>query len=88
MRLVDLSPRWVKDADGRVVGLSFECPHCRTERLHAAFENPPDGGPPSGSFVNHWKRTGESFETMTLSPSIDASAYGHWHGFITNGEVT
>ncbi len=34
-----------------------------------------------------WKRTGETFETLTLSPSVDASASGHWHGHITNGEV-
>lgn len=24
---------------------------------------------------------------LTVSPSIDASASGHWHGFITNGEI-
>lgn len=35
-----------------------------------------------------WKREGDAFETLTLTPSIDASAHGHWHGFITNGEVT
>jgi len=34
-----------------------------------------------------WQRTGETFEDMTLSPSIDASNSGHWHGHITNGEV-
>lgn len=35
----------------------------------------------------HWQRSGDTFETLTLSPSIDASRAGHWHGFITNGEV-
>lgn len=35
-----------------------------------------------------WQRTGETFETLTLSPSVDASASGHWHGFVANGEVT
>ena len=35
-----------------------------------------------------WKRTGENFETLTLTPSVDASAEGHWHGFITNGNIT
>lgn len=34
-----------------------------------------------------WKRTGETFETLTLSPSINAEASGHWHGFITKGEI-
>lgn len=30
---------------------------------------------------------GPSFETMTITPSLDASAAGHWHGFITNGAI-
>jgi hypothetical protein len=34
-----------------------------------------------------WTRTGETFDTLTLTPSVDASASGHWHGFITNGEI-
>lgn len=35
-----------------------------------------------------WHRDGNSFETLTLEPSCDFSASGHWHGRITNGEVT
>lgn len=27
------------------------------------------------------------FETMTVTPSLDGSAGGLWHGFITNGEI-
>jgi hypothetical protein len=37
-----------------------------------------------------WTRTGEDFETLTLTPSIHSDpAKGGcgWHGFITNGEV-
>lgn len=34
----------------------------------------------------HWQREG-TFEDMTITPSIDASAARHWHGFITNGEI-
>lgn len=38
-----------------------------------------------------WKIEGgienASFETMTVTPSIDGSAGGLWHGFITNGEI-
>lgn len=26
------------------------------------------------------------FHDMSVTPSIDASASGHWHGYITNGE--
>ena len=29
----------------------------------------------------------DNFETMTVKPSIDASASGNWHGWITDGEV-
>lgn len=28
-----------------------------------------------------------TFETMTVTPSIDGSAGGLWHGHITNGEI-
>jgi hypothetical protein len=28
-----------------------------------------------------------SFETLSVTPSLDASASGHWHGHITNGEI-
>lgn len=35
-----------------------------------------------------WTRvSGETFDDLTLSPSIDASKWGCWHGFITNGEA-
>jgi hypothetical protein len=27
------------------------------------------------------------FDHVTLSPSIDASQSGHWHGFIQDGEI-
>lgn len=40
-----------------------------------------------------WNRTGNTIETLTLSPSIDASGQDHvthkgWHGHVTNGEIT
>lgn len=38
-----------------------------------------------------WKVDGgiesATFETMTVTPSIDGSAGGLWHGYITNGEI-
>lgn len=98
MKLTDLNPRGVVDAQivigGRPVrdedrhgmGLSFECPHCREVRLAVFYANPIDGKPPSPDHLL-WQRTGDTYETMTLSPSIDASASGHWHGHIQNGEV-
>jgi hypothetical protein len=67
-------------------------------RLPVAFKNPLDGGPPFGpdSHPNGvpiprplWQRTGDTFETLTLSPSIDASGThaGGWHGHIQNGQI-
>jgi hypothetical protein len=35
-----------------------------------------------------WQRTGETFDDLTLTPSVDASKSGHWHGCITNGQLT
>lgn len=34
-----------------------------------------------------WQRTGEAFDALTLTPSVDASQHGHWHGFVTNGAI-
>lgn len=106
MRLTELRPRPVCDAEGRKgMGLSFNCPSCRTQRLSIWYANPMDGGPARQllpimpdlpedikrlytSYNNRWLRTGEDFETLSLSPSVDATSAGHWHGFITNGNVT
>lgn len=30
---------------------------------------------------------GGDFSTLTVTPSIDASASGNWHGFIVDGEI-
>jgi len=34
-----------------------------------------------------WQRTGDTFDTMTLSPSVDASKSGHWHGCVRDGQI-
>lgn len=102
MKLSDLNPRWAIDADIVIGGvthhdedrhgmaISFDCPHCGEQRLAVWFKNPIDGGPPSDDVdpQHQWQRAGTTFEDLTLTPSIDASQWGHWHGFITNGEVT
>lgn len=90
----------VSDSDGNPVprregcGLICDCPcgKCDPEdggQLFVPFANPLDGGPshdPRGG----WQRTGETFETLTLTPSIlrisSPSSCG-WHGWIRNGEV-
>ena len=78
------------------VGVIFDCPCGRCDDAHQCyvpFANPLDGGPPLVDDVSRalWKRTGETFETLTLTPSIlrNRSRGGcGWHGFITDGNVT
>lgn len=90
-RLVDLDPSWVLQDNRLGMGVVFLCPCCvGTEReryLFAMFRNPLDGGPGANEHPS-WERAGDSFETLTLTPSIDASASGHWHGFVTAGTLT
>jgi hypothetical protein len=108
MKLSDLNPRWTVAAQwlepGGVIrfnqdnfwgregmGLSFDCPHCITQRIGVWFSNPIDGKSPI-SGVCLWKRERETFETLTLTPSINTTetkidVEKHWHGFIKNGIV-
>lgn len=81
------------------MGITFACPHCvalypgvmdrggPVQFLGVWFANPIDGKPPTDDAKHLWQRTGESFKNLTLSPSVDASELGHWHGFIRNGEI-
>lgn len=99
MKLTELDPGWLVTREGhdagRVgMGISFQCPCCintpRATYLAVWFANPVDGGPPAPPECDpkpRWSRIGDTFETMSLSPSVDASSSGHWHGFITGGEV-
>lgn len=99
MKLTELEPRWgigatcirdgvvLQDPDRHGMAITFQCPHCKKIRLAIWFANPIDGKPPTDNAVNLWQRTGTSFEDLTLTPSIDASHFGHWHGFITNGLI-
>lgn len=100
MKLLDLNPEWsgcggegVTNADGSPVprrervAVLLDCPCGCAHRLHVPFANPPDGlGPIYQDYG--WQRTGETFEDLTLTPSIQREFPARcWHGFITNGEV-
>ena len=73
------------------VGVQFDCPcgnHDESHQCFVPFANPLDGGPPIHTGKNNgWQRTGETFETLTLTPSILRVGGCGWHGFITNGEI-
>jgi hypothetical protein len=91
MNLIDLNPRWVVDAAGRKVGVNFDCPCCRGADGSAAgvlFANPIGGGAPE---PRGWQREGETFETLTVSPSILVHAragHAEWHGWLKNGVLS
>ena len=100
MKLVDLHPRWigcggegVTDKDGNPVpyraniGLICDCPVCGPDHeLFVPFANPVDGKGPHDSRQG-WQRVGETFDDLTLTPSILRKDRCGWHGFITNGEI-
>jgi hypothetical protein len=93
MKLTELDPNWfITDDARRGMGLTFRCPcnpACDTY-LGIWFANPIDGGPAAPADCKpapRWQRTGENFETLSVTPSIDASSSGHWHGFIVSGEI-
>jgi hypothetical protein len=99
MRLLDLEPRWfVLEEGGPIVGLSFDCPHCRMQRLGILFHSDAASKVSQDAYLASrssdpnrqvWHLGSQAnFESLTLTPSIDASAIGHWHGFVTAGECT
>lgn len=103
MKLTDLNPRFVgadfdrgQDKDGNQIpersgiGLTFDCPcgNCG-RRPYVGFKNPIDGGAPYASDGQPlWDRTGDTFETITIKPSILRKEECKWHGYLTNGEIT
>ena len=96
MKFSELDPRFlILETGGPKVGVTFECPHCRDQRLAILFHHSGNEAIEDSYIMarapstNHiWAMTGDSFDAMSFSPSIDASSSGHWHGFITNGQVT
>jgi hypothetical protein len=75
----------------RGVGVEFDCPCGNRDEHHRCyipFENPIDGSAP---VEKGWRREGETFEDLTLTPSIlrnRARGGCGWHGWITRGDVT
>ena len=96
MKLIELDPHWFAlESGGPIVGITFLCPHCRLERIGVAFHHLGREAMEDQYIKAHspstghiWSATGADFASLSLSPSIDASNAGHWHGFVTNGEVT
>jgi hypothetical protein len=104
MKLTELAPEWIGSGGDRVFSSATGLPIPRREQTALWFEycpcgcgrsfcihieNPPDGLGPSNPGGPSWHCTGDSFDNLTLAPSIQrADPDGcRWHGFITNGEV-
>lgn len=73
-RLVDCSPRWITESGGREgCGIMFECPEGHQDCRHAIPFTPALDGAAHASWQHNgavWQRTGDTFETLSLSPSI------------------
>jgi Family of unknown function (DUF6527) len=89
VKLADLNPQFLDEHGGaKGAGIAFDCPcgnHDEEHRCYVPFAIALDGSP-VGHGERGWKRTGDTFETLTLTPSIQRLDC-RWHGFITNGEV-
>jgi hypothetical protein len=77
LRLVDCNPRWIDHGvgDGRFHGrgIQFDCPEGHEHCWHSIPFTPAlDGTASTGWYSSGavWQRTGDTFETLTLSASI------------------
>lgn len=103
MKLVDLEPRWLSpdlfifrcphckaagNPDGKGVWLSCKRVPLKTSEQCDLF----DAAVGDAVVVpcrqeSSWAVSGQDFATMSVTPSLDASASGHWHGHITKGKI-
>lgn len=98
MKLTDLDPRYYTARENsQPIGITFECP-CKPDcpsRLAVAIHMDGTNFDPDPSNPQQFEAgetiwtvaSGDSFENLSLTPSIDASSSGHWHGLITEGEI-
>jgi hypothetical protein len=86
------------------VGVSFYCPHCdvnapksgpnRRRRLAVRFWPHIDLDDVAKTFAcpipqnGEHHRIGDTFDTLTLTPSVGFESIGHWHGHVYNGHCT
>lgn len=101
MKLIDLDPIWLspdvfmfKNPTGGNDWLTCKSvPMSRREQAALVYKNNPQCNEDNDQHMVlskpdcTWSFTGNDFATLTVTPSIDASASGNWHGWITNGEI-
>lgn len=78
-RLSECNPRWITNGrytgnvDGVACGVHFDCPEGHAGCSHAIPFTPGLDGNPASTWQQNgvnWDRAGDTFETLTLSPSI------------------
>ena len=69
-RLADCNPQWVDDASGVTHYLHFSCPEGHNDCFHTIPFTPALDGAPQTSAMAQWERRGNTFEVLSLSPSI------------------
>lgn len=71
-RLVDCNPKWVSNyhGTGKVDAIRFDCPEGHVDCVHVIPFTPALDGSACTRDRVQWQRTGETFETLTLAPSI------------------
>lgn len=103
MRLLDLAPRWIPWGGNPRAILVFQCPHCRNTLLtciagpmstsdqfdawDAAGLDSDRGNIVPSKPTAPWTIQGDDFATLSITPSLDASTSGHWHGYVTAGQI-
>ena len=97
MRLVDLNPQFLDSNHfDKGIALMCDCPCGCEAPLYVPFRNPIGGArpvPDEDASLGRamWERDGDTFDTLTLRPSIhrDPAKGGcGWHGHIISGEVS
>jgi len=69
-RLVDCNPRWGETINGLTCYVIFECPEGHQDCQHNIPFRQSLEGPIAEQAGAMWDRTGDTFETLSLSPSI------------------
>ena len=101
MKLIDLEPTWLspdvfmfKNPTGGPDWLTCKrVPMSHREQAILVYKNNPHKNEDNDQDIVlskpefAWTFVGNDFATLTVTPSIDASASGNWHGFITNGVI-
>jgi hypothetical protein len=93
VKLTDLNPKFLQthgDDATEGMGVQLNCPCGKADedhRLYVPFSNPIGPGPKTTGMIRGWHRTGDTFETLSTTPSILRMDDCKWHGYITNGEI-